>query len=95
MKKTFKVFVIRYRDWYWYEGDEGDGQFWVKDLQLATLYSEKNAKMMGLLDDEGSPSDRIGILKDLTLNEQYGDYDGNPEREIFRLEELPVLEEIK
>jgi hypothetical protein len=81
MKKTFKVFVIRYRDWYWYEGDEGDGQYWVKDIQGATFYSEKNAGEM----------EKLGMLKDFTLNEQYSE---PPDGETFWLEELPVLEEI-
>jgi hypothetical protein len=82
MKKLFKIFVIKNRDRYWFQGDEGDGQYWVKDPRQATIYTEINTELF---------DEKLGILKDFTLCEQYSE---PPDGETFWLEELPVLEEI-
>lgn len=48
MTKKFKIFVVEYKGRYWFDGDEGDGQYWVKDIQKASLYTEWKAKEMGI-----------------------------------------------
>jgi len=85
-----KCFVLKAEDingkiWYWFEGDEGDGQYWVSNIEDATVMSERHTMGYGDVSDWWKYNDRDDI---------YANDNGKDSRTTFK-DVPPVFENIK